>query len=387
MRGGRRAVVFVAAIAAALAAAAGAAAGTPGLDRYRVVKPGEVLVDRAARRRVLAGYGAAAARLLCESDLFRLPKLYPPARYVGAVTEYGPELSMESFALLVMETSADYLGTGNEAPARMAARNLVAWAEGGAMLEWENRHSNTYLTVDRALMPTIAAVSLVKERLSPAEEAKILGWLKRLVARHNGPRTCARCARDGERVLRDAVNMAWGALVGDDRYFRMGAAAYLAALGEAEPGGRLPLEMAKGPRALASASRAIAALVAIAEMAAVQGHDLYGRTVDGVWLHDVVGYFLDAVGRAQAGDDLAAEMPPGAPTGGRQRLGFLYPQPNARHRMAWVEAYLARFPAGPNGRRIKALIAHRLMVAKETLVDDLVGANATCLFGGPKPLD
>jgi poly(beta-D-mannuronate) lyase len=65
--------------------------------------------------------------------------------------------------------------------------------------------------------------------------------------------------------------MAWGALAGDDAYFREGPAAFDMALADMRPDGSLPLETRRGSRALWYQRHAIASLVAIAEMGAVQG--------------------------------------------------------------------------------------------------------------------
>ena len=54
--------------------------------------------------------------------------------------------------------------------------------------------------------------------------------------------------------------------------------------------GSLPLETARGARALWYQRHAIASLVAIAEIAAVQGYDLYALSADGRSLHQAVEF-------------------------------------------------------------------------------------------------
>jgi hypothetical protein len=89
--------------------------------------------------------------------------------------------------------------------------------------------------------------------------------------------------------------MAWGALAGDDAYFREGLVAFDMALADMRADGSLPLETRRGSRALWYQRHAIASLVAIAEMGAVQGRNLYARERDGRSLHTAVRFLLDAI--------------------------------------------------------------------------------------------
>jgi hypothetical protein len=51
--------------------------------------------------------------------------------------------------------------------------------------------------------------------------------------------------------------------------------------------------------------------------------------------------------------------------------------------MAWAEPYLARFPDRPEGRRLRALLLERGVVAGRPLVDDYSGGNTTCFSARP----
>ena len=65
--------------------------------------------------------------------------------------------------------------------------------------------------------------------------------------------------------------------------------------------GSLPLETARGARALWYQRHAVASLVVIAQMAAVQGIDLFGLQVDGRDLHLAIDFLLDGIEAAGAG--------------------------------------------------------------------------------------
>ena len=67
--------------------------------------------------------------------------------------------------------------------------------------------------------------------------------------------------------------------------------------------GRQPaLETARGSRALSYQRHAIASLVAIAEMAASQGYDLYGMEgEDGQSIHRAIEFLLDGIDQTSLG--------------------------------------------------------------------------------------
>jgi poly(beta-D-mannuronate) lyase len=168
--------------------------------------------------------------------------------------------------------------------------------------------------------------------------------------------------------------MAWGALTGDRESFREGSVAYLAALRDMRRDGSLPLETRRGARALWYQRHALASLVGIAEMAAVQGHDLWGRTVGGKDIHRAVRFLLDGI------EDPARLRPYAG--NAAQDLGFLSRRGHGRHYMAWAEIYLARFPERAESRRLLALL-ERSDPSFRPMVDDYSGGNATCFFARP----
>jgi poly(beta-D-mannuronate) lyase len=179
--------------------------------------------------------------------------------------------------------------------------------------------------------------------------------------------------------------MAWGALTGDDRAFQEGIDAYRRALADMRPDGSLPLETRRGARALWYQRHALASLVTIAEMAAVQGQDLYGLEVDGRTIHTAVRFLLDAVDDPRRVWRYAAANERPGPEGDprRQDLGFLARRGHGRHYMAWAEMYLARFPDRPESRRLLALLA-RADPSFRPMIDDYSGGDATCFFARPE---
>ena len=150
------------------------------------------------------------------------------------------------------------------------------------------------------------------------------------------------------------------------------------------PDGSLPLETRRGARALWYQRHAIASLVVIAEIAALQGVDLYGYRVDGRDLHLGLRFLLDGIDDpSRVWPYAAANDKPGPqPDYRHQDLGFLEPRGHGRHYMAWAEIYLARFPLRPESRRLTTLLTKP---GFRPMLDDYSGGDTTCMFAPAGP--
>ena len=352
----------------------------------RVTRPGEVLLDRAVRLRELATLPTPLRNAWCLVGV--APSIAPEPVTMLRDRPYGPDTASEPFALAVMTEAA--AGLAGDAGARRRLVDLLdRWAEAGALTQIERPSANTYYALDRTLLPTLVAFALVRDtaELGPLPRLRIQSWLE-LLAGLRGPDrpTVGRgeiSGRNNHHYLRGSVDIAWGALSGDDAAFRRGAAAYLDALSDMRADGSLPLETRRRARALWYQRHAIASLVVIAEIAANQGLDLYGLTVDGKSLHSAVRFLLDAIDD-QEGVDGYAWADEAAPVGHHpsQDLSFLVRRGHGRHYMAWVEIYLARFPERPESRRLLALLA-RTEPSFRPMLDEYAGGDTTCLFARP----
>ena len=147
------------------------------------------------------------------------------------------------------------------------------------------------------------------------------------------------------------------------------------------PDGSLPLETARGARALWYQRHAIASLVAIAEMAAVQGYDLYAISLDGRSLHQAI----DFLARALADPSLVlpyahANHQPGQYANYLvQDLSFMARRGHERHYMAWLEPYRARFPERAATRSLVQLLGE-FDPQPRPMVDEFSGGNMSCFF-------
>jgi poly(beta-D-mannuronate) lyase len=358
------------------------------LEEYRVARKGEVLFEREARAAALAALSAADRRAWCGPTVerWRSHKAVTKIRTPDDEDIRTDDRS-EPFAWTVMNAAAAAFGLDDGEARRALIGNLRRWAKGKALTKLQDHHENTYYAFERTLLPTIVAYSLLRPHADLEEDERKLieRWLNRLVRLRGIKRPEEShgeiSVQNNHRYLRDAVDMAWGTYRGNDELFRKGIESYLLALGQMRVDGSLPLETERGARALWYQRHAIASLVAIAEMAAVQGYDLYAVEVNGRTLHDAVDFLARAVDEP----DLvwayaAANVRPGQFDNYQvQDLAFMARRGHGRHYMAWLEAYRARFPERAAARRLWRLIAE-FDRAPRPMIDEYSGGNTTCFF-------
>lgn len=358
-------------------------------------RPGEVLFVRAERRAALAALPAASREAWCRDP--RLPALARAAAAPvaglrgGRGEDDGPDPRAEPFARAVMAAAAAAFGAG-DADARDALDGLLAgWAAADALAAPGPATANRRYALDRALLPIVVGFWLAGGGDAAAAAAAavpdpVRAWLEGLLEGDSSPPAASTSARNNHAYLHASVAMAWGALTGDAARFAAGPRAYRRALRDMRPDGSLPLETRRGARALWYQRHALASLVTIAEMAAVQGQDLYGLDIDGRTVHAGIRFLLDAIDDPRRVWRYAAanENPGPERDWRRQDLGFLEPRGHGRRYMAWAEIYAARFPDRPETRRLLALLA-RSDPDFRPMVDDYSGGNATCFFArGPE---
>lgn len=347
------------------------------------------MLDPARRLMLLASLGDAQRNAWCAPADVAALSLPEPVPGLRALAD-GPDSASEPFALAVMQLAAAALGP-EPGPARLRLAALLdGWAGADALARSKPGHANTYYALDRTLLPTLVGYALIRDEpaLEPARRVRIDRWLERLV-RWRGidrpdPTPGNDTARNNHAYLRASVDMAWGALMDDAEAYRRGPEALEMALADMRPDGSLPLETKRGARALWYQRHAIASLVAIAEMAAVHGQDLYGRRVGGRDLHRAIAFLLDGIDDPRKVWPYAAlDHNPRVDADHREQdLGFLEPRRHGRHYMAWTEPYMARFPDRPEARRLAALLRAGDSDPRP-LVDDYSGGNATCFFADP----
>jgi poly(beta-D-mannuronate) lyase len=369
---------------------AGPAAAGDALDMATVSRPGEVLFVRAARLAELEAMSGEERATLCGVEVGRW-RSHRALTRVDSPTEYGMDLRAEPFAHTVMRAAAAAWGN-DEAEARQVLVGLLnRWARGRALTRFDRSNASNFYAVERALLPTVVAWSLVRSmaEVPEAEGRRITTWLERVVRGRDrdrdGPIVSDAVAPSTHTYLAASVDMAWGAMVGDDARFRNGINAYRLAMRQLRADGSLPRETERGARALWYQRHAIASLVAIAEMAATQGYDLYGVAVDGRDLHLAIHFLLAAVrDQTQVWPYAEANVNPGPFLNWRsQDMGFMVHRGHGRHYMAWAEPYMRRFPDRPEARQLRRML-EQFDPDFRPMVDDYSGGDMTCFFALPE---
>lgn len=358
------------------------AAGAFALEEAHVTRPDALLFDRAQRREALAAMPQSERQRLCGADR----QTWPEHGVVHNV--YNGSQPGQNVAFTLMTGAAAAFGTDDEAARRAVVDNLVRWAKGDALGKFKKDPEATmYYNLDRTLLPVIVSFSLVEDGPDMAADDRrvIEQWLDELVWRRGPGRERdpdLSSSRNNHRYLSDSVTMAWGILRGDDEWFRAGIERYLDALEQMRPNGSLPLETARGARALNYQRHAIGSLVAIAEMAAAQGYDLYGlEGEDGQSIHTAIRFLLDGVDHPEIVWRYAMENENPGPWRNYkvQDLGFMTKRGHGRHYMAWAEAYMARFAGSELALRLQAEL-DAFGSAEQPLIDEYIGGNASCFF-------
>jgi poly(beta-D-mannuronate) lyase len=351
------------------------------LESFRVTRPGHVLFNHDARRRQLTMIPKSEVQAWCGANRQHWPK-HGISRNV-----YNGQQPGETFAWTMMIGAAAALGLDDAAARRAVISNLKRWAKGNALSQFKKNPAATmYYNLDRTLFPTIVAFSLVREHRDfvPADRRLVREWLERLVFRRGpgrprDPTTMSSLNNHG--YLSDSVTMAWGIVRGQDAMFRVGVARYLDALDQMRADGSLPLETARGARAIFYQRHAISSLVAIAEMAATQGYDLYGLVSEKrASLPRAIDFLLDAIQEPSLVLPYAEEnINPGPSSDYRvQDLSFVVQRGHGRHYMAWTEPYIARFTDSVTARRLRHLLDEHEVA--RPLIDEYSGGNMSCFF-------
>lgn len=297
----------------------------------------------------------------------------------------GTDRRIEPFALLQMQAAAAWRGRRDEDAAAQAVDSMLRWARAGALSEIvdagpDSSNTNSIYSLRRALIAMLGA--WMDLRLAPAGRAhadEIERWLARLVALQDVNTGGRKSRTKGEgmsnhnnhALLRATVAAQWAVLTGRREFADAAEGAAWETIAAMGADGSLPLEMARGSRALWYQRHAIASLVYMAELLRPFGRDLWRSRPDGADLHRAIAFLLDAIDDPER---LAAF------TGAdefRQDMGFLVPRGNGRHYMAWSELYRARFPERAESVRLLALLPAR-GDRGWPLIDDYVGGNATC---------
>jgi poly(beta-D-mannuronate) lyase len=335
-------------LAAGLCTGIGFAAKKPS-DAIAIHDPTASFLDVSARRAELrhASTPRVVEALQLKADCIHAQQPAPPAGRIFIPHHYlsgsnGPTNPDEAKATLpyrqlgqaVSQGAGRYVVTGDPAEAVCVANLLSKWASANALLDYSYQESSqAWYQVEWTLSSVSLAWSVVQTdpAIPQAQRTEILNWM------HNVTEYMfAQDPHPGERENNHAYWRALcatsvGILTADNALYQRGLAQFARAIGQMNPDGSLPLEMARHENALHYQSFALAPLVMIAELAARQGVDLYSLRENGHNLSDAVDFLVRAsadltlvkkyASEAQTFSLFSGEKPP-----------------------AWIEFWAARHP-------------------------------------------
>lgn len=307
----------------------------------------------------------------------------------------GSELN--KFRDYLSRYGGDYL-LGRAATTRGLITNLRAWAANESLtvypgfvvgqpnqLDFRPKYELQWF-----LVPLVKTWSMVRQDalVTASDRALIDAWVSRLVAYAvepaGGPQNDDNPFNVG--YLTKGLQMAWGVVTGNHTHFAQGVERLYMGLHQMRTDGSFPREVARGACAMRYQDTMLLNLVLIAEVAAEQGYDPYGLTVDGKSIHTAVKFLLDAVDNpalvlAYADEDSsnctnATAQPMDLSGVVQSQAGFTY--------SAWLEPYMARFPEHANSARLANLLQGGL-AGHRPIYHPHSGGNTTCFSAGSGP--
>ena len=258
----------------------------------------------------------------------------------------------------------------------------------------------------RLLNPMMAALGVAEQfsPLSASERAVLDPWLKRKVDQYehdlrgegyySGGKdgTTARKAANNHAVQSSIAAMSYGAWSGDESYFKTGIEQWHITLRSMRKDGSLPVETRRGARALFYHGRTTAALMQLAERAAVQGIDLHSMTPSpSKNIHQAVKFFIDAIEEP----DIVMKYAKANRYPGPQK-NYKIQDLGADSTFGWVSVYMARFPDHPNTQRLlprkswghsettNYLTLSLDSAIRSRLSNEWIGVDSTCFYGNPE---
>lgn len=227
---------------------------------------------------------------------------------------------------------------------------LQAWAEGGALLGIMRSKQAEY---ERNWAMTGAALAYLKVRAaaSPGSRAAIEPWLAELARRALAFQSAAGRKRNNHWYWLGLGLAAVASATDRPETWQQARAIFADAMRDVTDDGFLPLELARGRRALHYHDFSLMALVPLAELAARRGEDWYGS--HGGALHRLVAATLAGLADQRDFDRLAGvtqERPAAAGTGWMALYGARFPEriavalPASRPGHRWLGGDVSKLP-------------------------------------------
>jgi hypothetical protein len=181
--------------------------------------------------------------------------------------------------------------------------------------------------------------------------------------------------------------MAWGALQGNDTIFTEGLEKIVLALHQMNDDGGFPREIARGGNSYLYQNLTTMSVMYMANLARVQGYDVFSWNVEGKSLHDMVSFAIDSAKSPATLEAYATEHNyPWHPlpinfesTLKLDSTGRESKYSRGKMHGAWFEVYMALFPSENWKSEVDALLFLGLEESRP-VHHELMGTNTTCYF-------
>lgn len=273
--------------------------------------------------------------------------------------------SARDFSSSVTKYSSNYVQSDGSRlyDAACALSFLDSWARADALSVLKTRQSA--LSSTRILAGSALAFLQVRDaaKVMKFDTSQIKAWLDRRAAAIMPVYT-----ESGDLLSNKQNHRYWGGLavaaigvaIGNESYLKFGIYSYDVGVAQIQANGSLPLELDRKKRARDYHLHATAPLVMIAELARANGIDLYSTR--GGAIHRLIDFDLRAVANPTEIEGLAQVKMAPIPKDGQYLRG---------DRLAWIDAYFARFPEKRKLYRINV---------KRPIFSSNIGGRITVLY-------
>jgi hypothetical protein len=229
--------------------------------------------------------------------------IIPPHYISGGHGPINPEEAKvtrlyNSFEHRVTAGMNQWLVTASKEEAQCAQQQIDAWAQAGALLDYDPKESSqAWYQVEWTLSSTAISESVLinEPSLDPAQIKRDIQWMNK-VAHRTVEFDKAGKQLNNHHYWRGLAAVATGVISSDDDLFSWGVGVYKQAINEIDQRGALPQEMARHERAIHYQSFALQPLTPLASFAEQQRIPLYQyRSPTGHTIHDAVAFFGEAL--------------------------------------------------------------------------------------------
>ena len=353
------------------------------IKSFKITKP-IGLFDANARRESLDGNPALASLCFDNAQLTTLPASPVDVVGHGLGSMFLTQFPFTDETSFIAEMLTGWFRTGNQKFLFNLRDWLIASSKVGSfgnLIPDPNKYkySDPLFNLRYVLKPTFVAFDVLRQTksLSAKEEKKILEWLEPIVKNSDmrgceGTWTCIPDERYDHATLHDYTTlMLWGVVSGSDYYFQRGAKFYVDTLRSLMGKGVTEEYRKKKERGLRKQNELVGYLAMLAEIAAIQGYDLFNISVKGKSLWTAFEFLQDAVENPDIAGRYGYEV---------QEKAFLDSSYHWDRTVAWFEFLAARFPTHPLVIRFAGNIG-----AERPMGGEAYGGDLSCYLGAAWP--